>query len=672
MLLLDHLSLPRKFLLLGLLGCVLIAVPTSLYLDAQIGLQTAAELEAAGTPLVRGLLKTIRLTQRHRGLSALALRGDAAAAEKLTSMAAAADSQFAALDVLIGDGSARGVIDPDLARRWQTVRSGWKSLAGTISPSNVDAAASFQRHSELISELLLLLDGVADAYGLSLDPDAAPYHTVIAATQHMPRLIEDLGLMRATGAVVLTEKGTSSVDRLQLSLLVHRSRFNAIAAERELNKVLALDPEFAAQMKDTVHAALAAVPDAAALTESQVMSGASTLGAGQYFDRITEVVDAQFGVEESLLSSMDRILGARVHSGRQRLATSLAVLGGLALLAAWLGYAITRSIAGGLGQAVALAAQVAAGDLTARVGTRRRDELGAMLTALEHMAEGLQHTVAGVRSDAARLTAASSGVNASAAGGAAAAEQQHQAADAMSSVIEQISASIQAVAERAGEVARLAGESAELTRQGTHDLSALGTEIAGIRASVGAIGEAGKAFISSVAAIAGMTRQVKDIAEQTNLLALNAAIEAARAGEQGRGFAVVADEVRKLAEKSSQSATRIDQVTAVLDDHVRGLERALERGSVAVASSERHAARVTTGLDAATGAVALASEGCGEISVAVREQSQAVHALADSVEETLRLAEGASESSRALGEAVAHLEGLARHLDAEMGRFRTS
>jgi hypothetical protein len=62
--LLDHLSLPRKFLLLGLLGCVLIAVPTSLYLSAQLEMQSSSELEAAGTPLVRGLLKTIRLTQR--------------------------------------------------------------------------------------------------------------------------------------------------------------------------------------------------------------------------------------------------------------------------------------------------------------------------------------------------------------------------------------------------------------------------------------------------------------------------------------------------------------------------------------------------------------------------------------------------------------------------------
>lgn len=310
------------------------------------------------------------------------------------------------------------------------------------------------------------------------------------------------------------------------------------------------------------------------------------------------------------------------------------------------------------------------GDLSKQVPVQNRDEIGQTAEAFNALVKSFHNIVGQVHGYAGQVSSAATALSHNAEGIAQSSQQQSDSAANMASAVDEMSASIASVADSANGVSKLSQESLQRAIDGERTLEEMIAEIGHVEGAVNQMAHSVGEFVKSTKAITSMTQQVRDIAEQTNLLALNAAIEAARAGEQGRGFAVVADEVRKLAEKSAQSASEIDVVTKTLADQSELVEKNIQSGIQSLQSSQNHMKSVSTVLVQSKDSVENVNRGIDGITASVNEQRQASQEIARNVENIAAMAESNNASVMRTVEAARDMERLADSLKESVGHFK--
>lgn len=312
---------------------------------------------------------------------------------------------------------------------------------------------------------------------------------------------------------------------------------------------------------------------------------------------------------------------------------------------------------------------IAAGDLSTHIVLDASDQT-SLLAAIEDMRKNLAAMASQLMAAAERLHGAASDLTVITAELQEGAREESGAVSVVTAALQQLTTGIADIAAQAAEVERLAAVSLERTQAGNESLSRMIGELTEAESAIGEMTETAKEFIASAATISGMTREVREIADQTNLLALNAAIEAARAGEQGRGFAVVADEVRRLAEKSASTASEIDTVTSTLEALAGKVRTALENGLAALAAAQSHLESTAESLGEVNASVGDTTAGMARINAAVAIQNQAGQKISVNVERILVLAKAGDAGTSRVAEAARQLESLAVELESSLSRFR--
>jgi methyl-accepting chemotaxis protein len=405
--------------------------------------------------------------------------------------------------------------------------------------------------------------------------------------------------------------------------------------------------------------------DMATMDPAMGRSGMQT--ADDVFRQITS------GVTEALQAQTDsageRFEAADAGSKRALMLSGLILLVSLVLAIATSVFMASR-IARPMAEAVSVAARVADGDLTLRIAPRSKDEVGQLLAALARMQEGLRTVIGEVQTGAREVETASHTMSEMTSGVADSVSQQGDSLAHISDMVASLTQSVWSAAERTEAVVRVAHETSQTASAGRDQVQRAATEVRKIVSTVDETAHSMTDLVSSAEEISGFANVIHEIADQTNLLALNAAIEAARAGEQGRGFAVVADEVRKLAEKTSSATLQIQQMI----EHVQTQARQAA-GEMDVARS--HVESGVAEVESLREPLCRLDEGAmqslanlRELSEVARHQSSASSDIAQRVEEINR-SSAANSSAVGLGrEAADELERLAQGLLNTIERFR--
>ncbi len=464
-------------------------------------------------------------------------------------------------------------------------------------------------------------------------------------------------------------KSTSTPAEVNSSIKEHAEHFREVLAD---NLKLPLDASIKASLEKIKPSLDTYISAGERIVALALDNPEAARGELQTFNAAFSQLEEQMAALSELIENNTQLTSTGT---RQTISnanwTLIIVLGASLLLLLAQGRWVTLSIMGPLRTASRIAQSIAHGNLSEPIAEpKNQDEASALIRSLATMQRDLRGMIEVVRSNAHGVNGMSERLSQGCHEVAGSSQQQSVAASTMAAAASEMTASIEEITRHAQRALDMASQAETLAKDGGRVIHQVVSDMDGIARSAQQSAQVIRTLDKESEAIYSIIQVIKGIADQTNLLALNAAIEAARAGEQGRGFAVVADEVRSLAGRTSASTQEIASMVGSIQQNTREAVISMEEGVAQVDKGMAVTAEVERAIREILQATLSTTELVNDISRTISEQSLASNEIAHQVE---RIAGMSESNSRVIGETASttdELSSLAGKLSQSVDRFR--
>jgi len=665
MILMGKMKYPIKF---GLIFTVVL-IPLVLLSYNMIHLITEEinflESEELGIKYVQAARLPMQHIQQHRGMTAAYVNGATEFKSRIISKRQDVDKYLAQLQKLeneLGDALKLKGTTKQLIQQWQNIKANSMSQKANVT---------IQNHSKLIANILNLIVTISDNSGITLDPKLDTYYMGLALVNILPNLMENMGQARAVGSSIAAKGKFTQNTFVRLSILVNNINTYANQLKSSMASAVGANNGIRQDLGSMIEGNNKAVEEMKNLLIKDLLEPEKiTIASNKVFNTATHAINGSYKLFDAMSPELLKIFDERIEKGTNKKIIEISIVTIVLFLVFYLFVGLYLSIINNLARVEKATKKIADGDLSARLEIKGNDEMQLIATDFNSMAEKFEALVQQIVSATSQLAAASEEVAVISQESATNLNNQRTEIEQVATAMNEMSATVQEVARSAGDAAGAAANADNEAKAGNSIVGQASNSIDALAREVENAAEVIQQLANDSETIGSVLDVIKGIAEQTNLLALNAAIEAARAGEQGRGFAVVADEVRTLAGRTQESTQEIESMIDKLQSGAKNAVAAMGAGQEKATVGVDQTKQAGEALAAITRAVTTINEMNTQIASAAEEQTATTEEMNKNIININQLADETATSAEQSTTASGELSNLASNLQNLVSQFK--